>query len=86
MAAAIHSYLLEVAEEARCEGDRRVRRQARVLAGKPIDVYEGHLRSFLNPWRTSFGTGHHPDPQPGEGWPDVDDQEHQQEAKKKRKR
>lgn len=57
VAATIHAYLPRVAEEARREGDRRVCRQAEVLAGELIDVYEGRLRSFLNPWRTSFGPG-----------------------------
>ncbi|MGP4027137.1 hypothetical protein [Actinomadura sp. 3N407] len=57
VAVAIHEYLPKVNEHARREGDRRVCRQATVLAGELIDVYEGRLRSFLNPWRTSFGPG-----------------------------
>ncbi|MDL4813163.1 hypothetical protein [Actinomadura opuntiae] len=57
VAAAIHAYLPRVAEGTTREGDRRVCRQAEVLAGELIDVYQGRLRSFLNPWRTSFGPG-----------------------------
>ncbi|CNF13785.1 Uncharacterised protein [Mycobacterium tuberculosis] len=57
VAVAIHEYLPKVYEQARRDGDRRVCRQATVLAGELIDVYEGRLRSFLNPWRTSFGPG-----------------------------
>jgi hypothetical protein len=54
---ALNTVLPRAAERAGISGDREACRQTTMLAAELADCYEGRLRSFLNPYRTSFGPG-----------------------------
>lgn len=57
LALALNMTLPDAAEHATVPADQRACRDATTLSSELGDCYEGRLRSFLNPYRTSFGPG-----------------------------